>query len=99
MQISVVMLIFSVVFRSNFGGSESLCERNCLRGAPCVEQSQISNFMSLRRNTLSELIKFAYTPHFLHMRMRIWNFRPKGDGRSGPLGPLLPVKNLTFWYT
>ena len=31
--------------------------------------------------------------------LRIWNFRPKGDGRSGPLGPLLPVKNLTFWYT
>ena len=32
-------------------------------------------------------------------QMQIWNFRPKGDGRSGPLGPLLPVKNLTFWYT
>ena len=26
-------------------------------------------------------------------------FSPKGDSRSGPLGPLLPVKNLTFWYT
>ena len=35
----------------------------------------------------------------MEYRMRIWNFRPKGDGRSGPLGPLLPVKNLTFWYT
>ena len=27
------------------------------------------------------------------------NFRPKGDGRSGPRGPLLPEKNLTFWDT
>ena len=26
----------------------------------------------------------------------IWNFRPMGDGRSGPGGPLLPVKNLTL---
>ena len=29
----------------------------------------------------------------------IWNFRLKGDSRSGPWGPLLPVKNLTFSYT
>ena len=25
------------------------------------------------------------------------NFRPKGDGRSGLRGPLLPEKGLTFW--
>ena len=28
-----------------------------------------------------------------------WNFRQKGDGRSGPLGYLLPERNLTFWCT
>ena len=27
------------------------------------------------------------------------NFRPKGDGRSGPREPLLPEKNLTFSST
>ena len=28
-----------------------------------------------------------------------WNFRLKGDGRSGLSGPLLPERNLTFWCT
>ena len=26
-----------------------------------------------------------------------WNFRPKGDGRSGPSGPLLPEKILNIF--
>ena len=25
-----------------------------------------------------------------------WNFCPKGDGRAGSSGPLLPERNLTF---
>ena len=27
----------------------------------------------------------------------MWKFRPKGDCRSGPSGPLLPEKSLTFY--
>ena len=34
-----------------------------------------------------------------HIWTGSWNFHLKGDGRSGPWGPLLPVRNLTFWYT
>ena len=45
--------------------------------------------------------KFAISAHMALKlsRTESWNFRPKGDGRSGPWGPLLPERNLTFWYT
>ena len=33
------------------------------------------------------------------LKLESWNFRPKVDGRSGPWGPLLPERNLTFWCT
>ena len=53
----------------------------------------------LKKQSIHSVMTITSMEYHTDLRMRIWNFRPKGDGRSGPLGPLLPVKNLTFWYT
>ena len=59
--------------------------------------------LSKNGSVISVSVKSIIEKHFINFSLifffsskQNWNFRPEGDGRSGPWGPLLPERNLTF---